>query len=88
MIQVLECGFLYLMIAINSDKNVSEWFDDAVKELPITQRIGTFKKYFFQFHIETLKNNWGEGESYKTEAENIHQDYITTSNTLYQCIKD
>ena len=27
-----DCGFLCLMVAINSDENVSRWFDNAVQE--------------------------------------------------------
>ena len=65
------------MVAINSDENVSRWFDNAVHKfneklennvekkqssLPITQLIGNFKKLFFQFHITSLKNYWEKGE--------------------------
>ena len=96
-----DCGFLCLMIAINSDANVSRWFDNAVHEFnkklgnniaksptPCTQLIGKFKKIFFQFHITSLKNYYDKGEEYATEVENIRDDYIATSDALYQLITD
>ena len=94
-------GFLCLMVAINSDENVSRWFDNAVQEfndklgnkvkktqsaLPITQLIGKFKKLLFQFHITSLKNYCEKGEEYATEVGNICDDYIATLDTLYQNI--
>ena len=57
-----DCGFLCLMVAINSEEHVSRWFDNAVQEfdekvgnnvkktkssLSIPQLIGKFKKLFF-----------------------------------------
>ena len=70
-----DCGFLCLMIAINSDKNVSRWFDNALQDCNkklgnnmkktqslylITQLIGKFKKLFFQFHIKNFEKLLGE----------------------------
>ena len=54
-----DYGFLCVMVAINSDENLSRWFDNVVHEfneklgnnmkktqssLPITELIGKFKK--------------------------------------------
>ena len=55
---------------------------------PCTQLIGKFKKIFFQFHITSLKNFYDKGEEYATEVENIRDDYIATSDALYQLITD
>ena len=98
-----DCRFLCLMIAINSFENISKWFDNAVHKfneklgnnvektqssLSITQLIGKFNELFFQFHITTLKNYWEKGAEYATEVDNIRQDYISTSETSYQYIKE
>ena len=91
------------MVAINSDENISRWFDNAVQEfneklgnkvkktqssLPITQPIGKFKELFFHFHVTSLKNCWEKGEEYATQVDNICQDDEATSDALYQCITD
>ena len=70
-----DCGFLCLMVAINSDENVSRWFDNAVQEfnkkvgnnvkktqssLPITQLIGKFQKFIFPFSYHKFKKLLGE----------------------------
>ena len=52
-----DCGFLCLMVAINSDENVSRWFDNAVQEF--NEKLGNNMKrnnHHFQ-SLNSLENS-------------------------------